>query len=261
MNRLTKHRPGPSLPVVAGLALLVTAGASPTAAQQSADFLLGAPKVALTIKAGFAQPRAGSGGDTESLWDFTRKQLTVDTRDLGGTTIAGELAIRAAERLDVTVSFGYTLSATRSEFRNWVDMDDLPIEQTTEFVTFPLTVGVKAYLRDRGRSLGRFAYIPRTWNPYVGVAGGAVWYRFEQHGDFVDFETLDIFDARLLSTGAGPTVHFLGGVDMSISNHVVLTGEGRYALASGRISGRDFVGFPNLDLAGFQVTVGLSFRY
>ncbi len=261
MIRPAGRRLGPGLPFLAGLAVLTAAGANPAAAQQRADFLLGAPRVALTIKAGFAQPRAGSGGDTESLWDFTREQLTVDTRDLGGMTIAGELAIRAAERLDVTVSFGYALSATRSEFRKWVDLDDLPIEQTTEFATFPLTVGVKAYLRDRGRALGRFAYIPNTWNPYVGVAGGAVWYRFEQHGDFVDFQTLDIFSDRLLSTGSGPTVHFIGGVDMSINNHVLLTGEGRYALASGRISGRDFVGFPDLDLAGFQVTVGLSLRY
>ncbi|MCY4572689.1 MAG: outer membrane beta-barrel protein [Gemmatimonadetes bacterium] len=260
MNRLTKHRPGLSLPVVTGLALLATAGAIPAAAQQGADFLLGAPKVALTIKAGFAQPRAGSGGDTESLWDFTREQLTVDTRDFGGTSIAGELAVRASERVDVTLSFGYSLSSTRSEFRDWVDLDDLPIKQTTEFSTFPLTVGVKAYLLDRGRALGRFAYIPRTWNPYVGVAGGAVWYRFEQYGDFVDFETLDIFTTKFRSTGRGATVHLLGGMDVSINKHMMLVGEGRYALASAPLD-RDFVGFPDLDLAGFQITVGISLRY
>ncbi len=260
MKRMTTHRRGRGLPVLAGVALLATTGAIPAAAQQSADFLLGAPKVALTIKAGFAQPRAGSGGDTESLWDFTRKQLTVDTPDLSGTTIAGELAIRAAERLDVTLSFGYSLSATRSEFREWVDMDDLPIEQTTEFSTFPLTVGVKAYLLDRGRALGRFAYIPRKWNPYLGVAGGAVWYRFEQFGDFVDFETLDIFRTTFRSAGRGATVHFLGGMEVSLNNHVMLVGEGRYALASAPLES-EFVGFPDLDLAGFQITAGLSLRY
>ena len=260
MNRLTKHGPGLSLPVLTALALLATAGANPAAAQQGADFLLGVPKVALTIKAGFAQPRAGSGGDTQSLWDLTREQLTVDTRDLNGTTIAGELAIRTSERVDVTISFGYSLSATRSEFRDWVDQDDLPIEQTTEFATLPLTVGVKAYLLNRGRALGRFAYIPRTWNPYVGVAGGAVWYRFEQYGDFVDYETLDIFEDRFLSSGRGATIHLLGGMDVSINKHMMLVGEGRYALASAPLDS-DFVGFPDLDLAGFQITVGLSFRY
>lgn len=258
-------RPGnrllaPGLPVLAGLALLATAGANPTAAQQRADFLLGAPKVALTIKAGFAQPRAGGGGDRESLWDFTRERLTVDTRDLSGTTIAGEIAVRTTERLDLTFALGYSLSATRSEFRDWVDQDDLPIEQTTEFSTIPLTVGVKAYLRDRGRALGRFAYIPSTWNPYVGVAGGFVWYRFEQYGDFVDYETLDIFRSTLLSSGRGATVHLLGGLDVSLNKHVMLVTEGRYALASAPLDS-DFVGFPDLDLAGFQVTVGLSLRY
>ncbi len=260
MNRLTTHRLGLSLPVMTGLALMATAGASPAAAQQRADFLLGVPKVALTIKAGFAQPRAGSGGDTQSLWDLTREELTVDNRDLSGASITGEIAVRASERVDLTFSIGYALSATRSEFRDWVDQDDLPIEQTTEFSTLPLTVGFKAYLLNRGRALGRFAYIPRTWNPYMGVAGGLVWYRFEQYGDFVDHETLDIFSDRFLSSGRGPTVHLLGGMEVTVNKHVMLVGEGRYALASAPLDS-DFIGFPDLDLAGFQVTVGFSLRY
>lgn len=250
----------PRLSALACLAMLATAAANPAHAQQRADFLLGVPRVALTVKAGFSQPRAGNGGDIESLWDFTRNRLTVDTRDLGGATIAGEVAVRTTERLDLTFSLGYGLSSTRSQFRKWVDLDDLPIEQTTEFATVPLTVGIKAYLLDRGRALGRFAYIPRTWNPYAGVAGGLVWYRFEQVGDFVDHETLDIFWARLLSSGRGATVHFLAGMDVTVNKHVMLVTEGRYALASAPL-GRDFAGFPDLDLAGFQITAGFSLRY
>ena len=259
MKRLA-NRLAPGLSTLAGLALLATAGADPAAAQRGSGFLLGTPKVSMTFKAGFAQPRAGGGGDTQSLWDFTREQLTIGNRDLGGASIAGEIAVRTSERLDLTFSLGHTISATRSEFRDWVDMDDLPIEQTTEFSTLPLTVGFKSYLFDRGRALGRFAYIPRKWNPYVGAAGGFVWYRFEQFGDFVDYETLDIFSDRFLSTGRGMTLHLLGGMDVAVSKHIMLVGEGRYAFASAPLDS-DFVGFPNLDLAGFQVTAGISLRY
>lgn len=260
MAGTVNRRFAPGLPVLAGLAWLAFIGPNPVATQQRADFLFGAPRVALTIKSGVVLPRAGSGGDTESLWDFTRSQLTVATRDLSGTTLGGEVAVRATERLDLTFSLAYNSSSTRSEFRDWVDLDDQPIEQTTRFSTLPLTAGVKLYLRDRGRALGRLAYLPRTWNPYLGVAGGLVWYRFEQRGDFVDFETLDIFRTTFHSSGRGPTVHLLGGVDFSLMKHVMLVGEGRYAFGSAPLNS-EFVGFPDLDLAGFQITFGLSLTY
>lgn len=260
MKRLTATRLRVSLSFLAGLALLATAGTHPAAAQKGQGFMIGAPKVSLTFMSGYMQPRAGSGGDKQSLWDLTREELTVDNRDLGGTSVGGQIAVRASERFDITLAISYNRSDTRSEFRDWVDTDDLPIEQTTEFSTVPVTIGVKAYLMDRGRLLGNYAYVPRTWNPYVGLAGGLVWYRFQQHGDFVDFETLDIFFENFLSTARAPTVHFLGGMDVSVAKHIVLVGEGRYALGAAPLDS-DFVGFPDLDLAGFQFTVGFSLRY
>lgn len=258
MKRLAAARLPMSLPFLFGLAL-PAAGAPTLTAQSGEGFLLGVPRVTLTFMAGYVQPRAASGGDTQSLWDLTRKELTVDTRDLGGTLIGGQFAVRTSERVDLTLAATYNNSETRSEFRHWADMDDLPIEQTTTFVTVPVTVGFKAYLLDRGRSFGRYAFVPRKWNAYAGLAGGLVYYRFEQRGDFVDFETLDIFDDEFLSQARAPTVHFLGGLDVSVNNRVVLNAEGRYALGTAPLDS-DFVGFPDLDLAGFQFTVGLSVR-
>lgn len=246
------------LAILFGLALPAL-GASTLSAQRGEGFLLGIPRVKVTFLAGYVQPRAASGGDAQSLWDLTRKELTVDTRDLGGTSIGGQFAVRATERVDLTLAVTYNNSETRSEFRDWVDLDDLPIEQTTRFVTVPVTVGFRAYLLDRGRSFGRYAFVPRRWNAYAGLAGGLVYYRFQQEGDFVDFDTLDIFGDEFLSQARAPTVHFLGGVDVSVNKRVVLNAEGRYSLGSAPLDS-DFVGFPDLDLAGLQFTVGLTVR-
>ena len=103
-------------------------------------------------------------------------------------------------------------------------------------------------------------WVPRRVNLYAGVAGGAVWYRFEQDGDFVDFETLDIFGSYFVSKSRGATVHFMGGVDVTIDEHLMLVSEARYSLGNAPV-GTDFVGFPNLDLSGLLVTAGISFRY
>ncbi len=235
-----------------------TAGAA--AQSRGRDFLFSSPKATLTFKAGLNLPRAASGNGEQSLWDLTREELTVENSDLAATFLSGEIAVRATERVDATISLGYSVSRTRSEFRDWVGTDDLPIEQVTEFSTTPFTLGAKAYLLDRGRLVGSLAWIPRAWNAYVGAAGGFVKYRFEQYGEFVDYETYDIFSDNFRSDGRAPTVHLLSGLEFGVTRNVLVNAEARYGFASAELDS-DFVGFPDLDLAGFQVTGGISLRW
>jgi hypothetical protein len=229
--------------------------ASSVSAQEGVDFLLKEPRVSLSLRAGYSVPRAES-----ELFDFTREQLTLEKEDLSGGVFQGEFAVRASDRIEVALGFGWASSTTRSEFRDWVGSDDLPIEQTTRFARMPLTLGVKAYLLERGRTLGRFAWVPTRWAPYVGAGAGAVWYGFEQEGEFVDFETLNVFADHFLSQGWAPTAHALAGVDLMVRPRVALSAEGKYAWGNTGLS-RDFVDFDDIDLSGFQATVGFSFRF
>jgi hypothetical protein len=219
------------------------------------DFLFRTPRVALAFRAGYAMPIASS-----EIFDFTRQQLTVSRSDFASATWEGEVAIRATDRVDVALDLGYARSRTPSEFRDWVGTDDLPISQTTEFKRVPLTLGVKAYLEDRGRSVGRFAWIPRTFAPFVGAGAGWVWYTFDQQGEFVDFDTYDVFPDHFTTTGRAPTIHLFGGADWSLAPGFLLTTEARYAWARGEM-GADFEGFDRLDLSGFQATAGISVRF
>ena len=250
--------------ILPGLALLAPLSAPELHAQQR-DFLLKTPQVTLSIRGGYSVPRAGSGDVTESLWDHARRNLTVETADFAGPYVAAEVGIRGSDRVDVVFGLGYSASSTLSEFREFVGDDDLPITQTTEFTTAPLTVGLKAYLMPRGRSIGSYAWVPRNFNAFAGVAGGVVWYRFEQYGEFVDDETYEIFIDNLRSVERAPTVQFFTGMDVGINNRVMLTTEARYGFAKGPVqydySGySDFEGFSKLDLAGLQLSAGISLR-
>lgn len=241
---------------VATLGFLVAGSIQPASAQRDPGFLFGTPRASLNLKVGYSVPRADS-----ELFDFTRQDLTVQKEDFNGASISGDLGIRLSERLDLTFGLGYAGSFTRSEFRDWVDADDLPIEQETRFHMVPLMVGTKVYLNDRGRTIGNLAWVPQgSINPYVGVAAGLTWYRFEQFGEFIDFETLDIFPDNFISDGTAPTVHILGGADVSVTPRLYFTGEGRYGWANAPLD-EDFVGFDNLDLAGFHASVGIGFRF
>ena len=248
-----------ALRVLAALALSAPLGALELQAQKR-DFLLGTPKATLSLRAGLSAPRAGGGNGEPSLWDDIRDQLEISTADLRGVHVGAELGIRASEHLDVVFSVGHSSSATQSEFRKWRDQDDMPITQVTEFTTTPVTAGVRLYLMPRGRAIGKYAWIPRTANPYAGIAGGIVRYRFEQHGDFVDHETLDIFSDRFRSVATGATAHLFTGVDIGVNNRVMFTGEVRYGFAKAPLDRDRFVGFADLDLTGLQVSGGLGFR-
>ena len=232
---------------------------APVAAQEDADFLFSRPRVSACLRIGYAVPRASS-----DLFDFPRQHLTVETSDFQAPALEGELAFRASERLDVALGLGWAGSRTRSEIRHWIGEDDLPIEQTTRFDRVPLTLGVKGYLLERGRSVSRFAWVPARWSPFAGVGVGALWYSFEQEGEFVDESTdpqaPDIFADELRSEGWTPTAHLLAGLDLSLRRNLVVTGEARYSWASAEL-GRDFVDFDKIDLAGFQATAGLSVRF
>ena len=85
-------------------------------------------------------------------------------------------------------------------------------------------------------------------------------YDFQQVGEFVDFETADIFQDFLISNGKTGTAHVLAGADLSLSPRFLLTAEGRYSVASAAMSD-DFSGFNNMDLSGFQATAGFAVRF
>lgn len=234
-----------------GLAL----GAVPAAAQQPDGFLFRQPVGSVGLHFGYSVPGANS-----QVFDFVNEQLTVERSDFQTTTFGAELAVTASQRLDVVLGISVSESETPSEFRDWVDADDLPIEQVTKLIQVPVTLSAKAYLQDRGRKIGQLAWVPSTWAPYVGAGVGVVWYEFSQNGDFVDFETLEIFRDLLITDGSTFTAHGLAGVDVSLSPRVVLTGEGRYSWGKGAMS-EDFVSFDDLDLSGFRGTVGFKLRF
>jgi hypothetical protein len=240
--------------VIAFLACLSLARSA--AAQSGGDgFLFRAPQGEVSVRGGFNHASAGS-----DLFSFTEKQLTVDSRDFSSLTFATDVDLAMTPRLSARFGFAVSQSSTPSEFRDFVDNNRLPIEQTTEFRRLPLTASLKAYLSPPGRSVGHFAWIPARYAPYVGGGGGAMWYRFEQHGDFIDFSTHKVFPDVFLSDGWTPTLHGFVGTDVSLSPRFAVTFEGRYEWARKSLSS-DFANFQPIDLSGFALTGGIVIRY
>jgi hypothetical protein len=227
----------------------------PTAAQEGGPgFLFKQPGFQIGFHAGYARAHAGGPVLKRAFDDFT-----LNKRDFDASSWGLELAFRGSERLDIALDVRFSRSEAGSESRPYVDLDNLPIQQTTTLQKIPVTVSAKYYLRDRGRAVSQFAWIPEKWAPFVGVGGGLRWYRFKQKGDFVEEPSLDILNLTLESSGSAATAHVFAGVDVSISPRFLWTLEGKYDFG-GAETGPVF-NFDDLDLSGFQATIGLAARF
>lgn len=231
-----------------GLMILAT----PLAAQ---DFKFGRPHATMAVYAGWSSPRESS-----DLFSFTRQELTVERGDFAAPLYGAELALRLTERFDVAAGLETASNTVSSESRKYETMDDLPIPQTTKFRRTRLMGSVKAYLFERGRTISELAWVPNRWSPYLGVGAGMTWYDFRQEGDFVDHETLDIFEDRFQATGSGSTLHGMAGVDVSLNEHFLVRGEYRYIRGEAALSDGDFFGFDAIDVSEWRLTLGLAVR-
>lgn len=244
---------------ILAVGLAIAADARPCAAQgtrshpgSTQDFLFGSPRGSVTIRGSWVFARAGS-----DLFDFVTDQLTLDDKDFDAPAIGGEIAIALSSRLEALGGLEFSAAQSPSEYRHLVDNNRLPITQETRLKNLHISGSVKVALTPRGRSISRLAWVPRGLTPYVGGGLGAVYFDFNQRGDFVDFADLSVFTDVFQSTGWAPSVHAFGGADIQMYRKLFLKLEGRYLWASGELE-RDFIDFDPIDLAGFRMTVGAS---
>jgi len=239
-------------------ALALAARGQPAAAQSGKGFLFKQPIGSFSLRGGYAFASAASDVFSEST-----RQLTLDKSDFNAAMWGGDVSFALASRTDIVFDAAYASKTNPSEFREFTDNNDNPIQQTTKYRRVPLSIALKYYLGDRGRSIGQFAYIPSKVAPFVSVGGGAMYYRFEQSGDFIDFNTanLEVFTATLESSGWAPMAQGAAGLDYTLGPWLALTGEGRYQWAKANLDQQVFEGFQKIDLSGFTGTVGFKIRF
>lgn len=238
-----------------GAALVLPAAVS---AQGGPGFLFDRPRVSIGFRTGYALPRISS-----PLFDDARERFNLNRFDFDAPYVGAEIAARVAERWDVALGVGWSQAESRSHYRNWVEevgTQRLEIEQENRFRTVSSAIGARYYFGDRGRTIGRFAWVPSRITPFVGAGAGVTWYEFEQLGDFVVEATGDIFADELTTDGSGATAYAGLGAELSLGKQFFLSAEGRYSLASGGVRGQ-YAAYDGIDLSGLQIITGVSLRW
>jgi opacity protein-like surface antigen len=236
------------------VALLAGAATSSSAQSAGDGYLFHSPNVTLTVRGGYSLASARS-----DVFDDVTRDLTLDRGDFSGFTVGGDLNAHMSDRLDVVFSAGFSRSKHKSEFRDFVDNNDQPIEQTTTFERVPITANLRLNLAAPGRTIGSLAWVPNRIVPYVGAGIGAMRYRFRQEGDFVNFVTNGVFPAVLVAEEWTLVGQGMAGLDYNVSPQLGISFDARYLHARGDL-GPSFKGYERIDLSGVTATVGLSVR-
>lgn len=219
------------------------------------DFFFGRPRTTVGIRGSWMLARADS-----DWFDFVTDELTLDREDFRAAGIAGEVGVALGRRLDLVIGADIVNTINESEFRDYVDVNLNAIEQTTELRYATLMGGLRFALTERGRELSSLAWVPHRLVPYAGGGGGALWYRVQQYGDFVDFQDLSIFSDLLESSGWTPAAYVNAGVDVHLVKLLYVTVDGRYLWASPELT-EPWRSFEPLDLAGLRLSTGVSFLF
>jgi hypothetical protein len=246
------------------LALLVLLTAAvPAAAQDNPnpirrpapDFLLQKPQGAVTLRGSWLFNRGRS-----DWYQFVTNHLTLNQKDFNAPGFGLDVNVPLTSRLDVQASFDVSRSKKLSEYRDFVDNNRLPIEQTTTLREINLGVNARYNIIARTSPLSRLAWIPHRVVPYVGGGVGFMNYNLVQSGDFVDFVDFSVFGESFESHGWGPSGQAFAGVDVQVFKRMYVTVDGRYFWASADL-GRDWIDFEPIDLAGFRLSGGVSFGF
>lgn len=180
----------------------------------------------------------------------------IDTFDIGlDDFVSGcggvEFAYDLNEFFDLAVGVdGCTSGGVESRYRDFVREDGTEIEQTLRLTVVPLTFGV------RFLPLGKF----RSVIPYVAGGFGLYPYEYREEGEFIDFETFDIFGDVFRDRGLGTGFYGAGGMEFGLSRTFLLFGELRRHFVRSEHED-DFEGFGDFDLDATQVNFGFAVRF
>jgi hypothetical protein len=165
--------------------------------------------------------------------------------------------------VELGVHYDYYSRTTDSSYRDYTWDDDSEIRQQLHLRMAPLGLTVRFLPTGKNQKIV----------PFVGGGIDAIFYKYEEYGDFVCFppasgsceHDYDVVSDAFVSESAAFGYHALGGVRVYVNRDFAIVGEGRYQW------GKDDMGdsfAPNepglvnrIDLSGWTFTVGAHVRF
>jgi hypothetical protein len=207
----------------------------------------------LDLRIGAFWPQADTNlfDDNEELYGFG-EDLPLRDSDWTGVYGGAEWRFRMAPSLWLGFHIdGYGRSLD-TEYLDFERPSGRPIQQTLKLSIIPVGASVRWMPRDGRRDI----------SPYFGGGIDAVFYKYEEFGDFIDFfdDELPVVGDHFVDDGAAFGAHVFAGLRVPVTDDISLLGEARYLWARTDM-GDDFGPDLEIDLGGVSATFGVSIRF
>lgn len=193
-------------------------------------------------------PRAES-----NLFSDDAELYTVGKSDWRGGTGGIEYNVRLVRNLEMGFHLDGYGRTVHTSYRDFVRPSGREIEQSLQLSIVPIGLSLRLV------PTSRHAHVA----PYASVGADLYFWRYEEFGDFIDFDDANrtIIADAFVSEGVTPGVHVAGGLRVPVNDDLSITGEVRYQVASRAKMGGDFSHENRLDLTGASATLGLHLRF
>jgi opacity protein-like surface antigen len=193
----------------------------------------------------------------ETLFLDDRSLYFVEKSDFYGLYGGIEYNQVVTNNVELGISFdGYSQTVDTS-YRDYTRPGGGEIFQSLKLNMLPLGVSVRFVPTSKKAKVA----------PYVGGGVDAIFYKYEEFGDFIAFDDPDlpIVADAFVADGTAFGFHVLGGLRVYLNRDIAIVGEGRYQWATDDM-GDDFApnepGLVNtIDLSGWTATIGVHIRF
>ena len=165
--------------------------------------------------------------------------LAFDLDDFNGFTFGGDFGVSVGSFVEVAAGVNYYSASVPAVYLRFVDEDGTEIDSDLKLRNVPISFTAKLFPLTRDAAI----------QPYVG--GGVqlnVW-QYTEVGEFLDFETGEIFRDSFTDDGTEVGPVFLAGVRFPVSSNALIGGEWRYSTAKADLD-------PDLGFFGNTIDLG-----
>jgi hypothetical protein len=199
----------------------------------------------------------------ETLFQDDRSLYFVEKSDFYGVYGGIEYNQVLTTNVELGLSFDGYGQTVDTSYRDYTWDDGSEIRQALKLDMLPLGVSIRFVPTSKKAKIA----------PYVGGGVDAIFYKYQEVGDFVCFppsggsceHDYDVVSDAFVSEGTAFGFHVLGGLRVYVNRDIAIVGEGRYQWAKADM-GDDFApnepGLVNtIDLSGATFTVGVHIRF
>ena len=219
------------------------------------SFWLGTPAWAqqssLNLNLGYFSVR---GEDTRIAGDVITENIGLFAFGLdqfNNASVGAEWLVGLGEYVEAGLGVGFYQQTVLSVYDDFVDVDNTEIAQDFKLRVTPVTATARFF------PFGQRSAI----QPYAGAGVGLFNWRYSEVGEFIDFNTFDIFRDRFVAEGNDVGAVYLGGVRVLAGSRLGVGVEVRYQEVQG-VVGID-QGFldDRIDLGGLTTSFTFNVRF